>query len=370
MRLPIRGLAGLALVLSLPAAAASTEEEKRAFKSFDGFVLNGAITRPKGLKDEAAKRVVVIIHGSGPQTMDGDFTSATKGRKKNLMYKDVALALSKAGWVVIRYNKRGYELRKKIQADRAYLNSKEFAEAMKHPLGDIVGDALAMAKYGKQRFKQAQVYLLGHSQGTYVGLQVAHKNPFIKGVAMIGTMAASLATLSFEQIIYRSLIGCRKLDTNHDGKLSAKELAGDGKIANALKLQLPVLDTDKDNQISMDEIKAGNFSSFLAVLDAPAVRAMAKEEASLPSVRQILKKTAFKVAFFQGEWDNQTPAYQVRGIQLLNKFRWNNDKLRFWYFPKLGHALDPRERYEQVLYNPIDAKALAQLVTGMGEFFK
>ena len=47
-----------------------------------------------------------------------------------------------------------------------------------------------------------------------------------------------------------------------------------------------------------------------------------EEEYKYPGVAPILKKCRFKVAFFQGEFDNQTPAYQLRGVehaQLLHR---------------------------------------------------
>lgn len=348
---------------------AFADDEKLAFKSFDQFVLNAKVTKAKDLTNEAVKQVVILLHGSGPSDMDGSFQANSEGGKGVFLYKKLAHALGTGQRVVIRYHKRSFEWRQKILKDRSVLQTPAFKKAQTTPLSDLVKDAEAMAKYAQKRFPKASIYFLGHSQGTFVGLQAAHKNKFIKGVGVIGMMASSLGTLSFEQYIYRPLVQIRSLDKDHDQALSMKELTGKDKLSMALKMQFNVLDTNKDQSLTFDEIKAANFTNFMSVLSSDVLRKLIEEEMKYPSVHKILAKTSFKVAFFQGEWDNQTPTYQVRAIELLNKFKWSNKKLQFHYFKELGHDLGKKKNYSDVLYRNIDKDALETIVKSFDGFF-
>ena len=93
------------------------------------------------------------------------------------------------------------------------------------------------------------------------------------------------------------------------------------------------------------------------------------QEARYPRVAEILKSAKFKVAFFQGMLDNQTPAYHAMAMELLLTQLGKTDNKRFHYFPELGHALDRREDYSDVTYNTIDAEALNTLSEELDAFF-
>ncbi len=69
-----------------------------SFPSADGATLAGTLTVPNG----ATKRlpVVILVHGSGPGTRDG-------GVPANPTFLDLSNALSNAGFIVLRYDKRG-----------------------------------------------------------------------------------------------------------------------------------------------------------------------------------------------------------------------------------------------------------------------
>ncbi|MDF1661713.1 MAG: hypothetical protein P1V97_08065 [Planctomycetota bacterium] len=345
------------------------EDQAWDFKSFDQFVLKAKVSKAKDLKDEAVTKVVILIHGSGPSDMDGTFKVAAENKTGVFLYKKLAQALGKGRCAAIRYNKRSYEWRAKILKDRKVLETEEFKKAQKTPLSDLVKDTEAFAKYAQKRFPNAGIYLLGHSQGTFVGLQVAHKNKFIKGVGVIGMMASTLGTLSFEQYIYRPLIRLRSLDKNQDDALSMKELTGTDNLSVGLKMQFKVLDMNKDQLLSFDEVKAANFTSFMGMISSDVLRRLIAEEMQYPAIDKILAKCKFKVGFFQGEWDNQTPTYQVRAIELLNKFRWSNKQLKFWYFKKLGHDLGMKKDYSDVSYREIDKKALETVLEAFNNFF-
>ena len=74
-----------------------------------GWALPGKLTFPKGVRPYP---VVVLVHGSGPHDMD-----ETLG--PNRPFKDLALGLASAGIAVLRYDKRSYDVKGKIEADPA-----------------------------------------------------------------------------------------------------------------------------------------------------------------------------------------------------------------------------------------------------------
>ena len=45
------------------------------------------------------------------------------------------------------------------------------------------------------------------------------------------------------------------------------------------------------------------------------------------------------------------------------------ENFRFTYFPELGHALDRRDNYEDVIYDTIDPDAKQTLANQLSEFF-
>ena len=75
---------------------------------------------------------------------------------------------------------------------------------------------------------------------------------------------------------------------------------------------------------------AGNLSNI--VLDLSSLREYRLQEAQYPRQGEVLRDAKFKVIFFQGEWDNQTPSYNAKAIDLLNRAVWKKENLNFHYF--------------------------------------
>ena len=225
----------------------------------------------------------------------------------------------------------------------------------------------AYVQWATDKYPNVPIYLLGHSEGTYVALQVAHEVQNVKGVALIGFFGSSLETISFEQFIYRPLEHFTALDENRDEVLNEKELSSKNPIAEALRQQSALMDLNADQHISLSEFKAANFSNLLIrdFIGNP----YRQDQASYPQVGEILSKAHFKVLFLQGMWDNQTPAYNTQGVEMANKMVWKKDTFQFVYFPKLGHALDPRDNYVDIIYRPVDPEALKEVGKRIHSFF-
>lgn len=336
-----------------------------SLKSFDGYRLDYEIDYPVG---KNTSRVVVLVHGSGPQDMREDLSTVSAPGTQNYFFKDLSDALTKKGFAVVRYNKRAYQLGERLKKDPAFIKSSTFRDFSSRPLDTTIKDAEAFVKFSAKTFSGAKVYLLGHSEGAMISLHVADRARTVTGVALIGFATQSQDSLLFEQVVYRSLHYFDSLDNDRDGVLTAVELAADNPVAKSLSRQLPFLDQDKSGKLERSEFMGGNLVNILA--DAPGMEEWHREEAALKRPASIIKTASFDVFFFQGELDNQTPAYNARAVQLANTLIWKKPNLHFKFFPGLGHALDKRIDYQDLVFKPADKQALEELASELSSRWK
>ncbi|MDP7033485.1 MAG: hypothetical protein QF752_03225 [Planctomycetota bacterium] len=353
------------LLLGTHGLYAGSERVKIA--SFDGAELEAELSVPDGVTPVELRSLVVLIHGSGPQGMDADLTRVTRNEERNLLFVACRDALLESGFGVLRYHKRSYQIRKILKEDPSYKDSEAFRAFDENPLRYIVDDARAVAEWAHKRAPKAAVSLLGFSQGTYVGLQVADQLDWIRGVGLVGFYTGMLDNTLFEQLIYRPARVFRDLDADRNERLSKEELGAKGhdRYRMALLAQFPMLDQNRDESIGLDEFKAGNLTNILL---RDLLGTYRKQEVLYPRVEEILKRLKVPVCFFNGAWDNQTPVYHTLAVRFLNQAVWKKETLHFRIFPELGHILDRRDSYDDLLYRPIDAEALGELVRDLRRY--
>jgi pimeloyl-ACP methyl ester carboxylesterase len=135
------------------------EEVKAVAKDTDNVTLNGihgTLTLPDGNK---IIPVVLVIAGSGPVDRNGN--SFKLGLNTNA-YKQLATALQENGIACLRYDKRGIG------------NSVATAEEDLR-FEDMVNDAEGFIKMLKADKRFSKVIILGHSEGSLIGMIAAEK---------------------------------------------------------------------------------------------------------------------------------------------------------------------------------------------------
>lgn len=143
-----------------------------------GFNIAGTLTMPKVTAERMP--AVVLMGGSGVGDRDGVAAGvATLGQ--------IAGALAEAGYVTVRYDKRGY--------------GQTGGRAESATLSDFAEDARAVVKFLERRrdIDRDRIVLLGHSEGAWVALLAASREGKVAGVVSIAAPASTGAELVLEQ---------------------------------------------------------------------------------------------------------------------------------------------------------------------------
>lgn len=349
-------------------AGDETRAQRLTFTTPDGLQIEATVDVPDTQVGSAVKRVVILVHGSGSHSMDADLTAVTREQKPNLFFRTLGARLARQGFAVFRYNKRNFQLTKySTSGNPGPAEIEQLTEAYReNPLKFHVADVLAAVDAAESRFPDAQIFLLGHSEGTYVALQAARQSYDVQGVALIGFAEYSTSTLAFEQAVYRPMAEFRGLDSDHDGRLDSEELSAESTLAASLSASLSTVDQDADQAISLDEFKAANFANLLV---SDVFAAFRRQEGLYPRSSDIIRDADYPVLIFQGMLDNQTPAYHALALQLLLRQLDADADVHFCFFEGLGHALDPREGYSDLQFDVIDEDALETVANSMDAHF-
>ncbi len=341
----------LLVILLLGLTFTSLHAKMTQIKSFDNFKITIQVDLPASKK---ADNFIILVHGSGPQSMDLDISSVShKESQPNKVFLELSKILTLEGFGVVRFHKRSFVMKKLTQKDPNYAKSKYYQKFIENPLNYFIRDVQSLIKYTKNHLKAKRIILFGNSQGTYVSLQAAHENPHVDGLVLVGTQSASLAILSFEQLVYRAMKVFWDRDKNQDNFLDQEELSDKrNAITMNLKSQLALLDLNQDQKLDLMEYKGANYLNYMTQME-PQLKSLIKEEFNRPRPIDILAKTKLKVLFLQGSWDNQTPAYYTKSIELMNKLYFKKSHFHFIYYPQLGHILDQRNSYYDIYYRQL-----------------
>jgi fermentation-respiration switch protein FrsA (DUF1100 family) len=143
-----------------------------------GFNLGATMTRPAN----AAGRLPAVILTGGAGSDDRDGTSYGVPILANL-----AGAISRAGFVAVRYDKRGY--------------GQSGGRRESATIGDVAEDVRAIVKWLNDRkdIDPKRIAVLGHAEGAWVALLAAARDKRIAGIVSVDAPSTSGAELALEE---------------------------------------------------------------------------------------------------------------------------------------------------------------------------
>ncbi len=137
------------------------------YKSSNGSI-KGTIQTPDSKKPVP---IVLIIAGSGPTDRNGNQAKMVNSNA----YKLIADSLLNAGIASLCYDKRG------VAASAAALKDES-----KLKFEDMVNDAVGIVRMLKNDNRFSSIYILGHSEGSLIGMLAAAKEPVAGYISVAG----------------------------------------------------------------------------------------------------------------------------------------------------------------------------------------
>ena len=147
-----------------------------------GFSLATTVITPVGMAPPPGGRwpAVVLVPGTGPVDRDETVSGVP-------VFRQLAWALADRGFVVARYDKRGY--------------GQSGGRAESATLRDYAEDARAMVRHVERRedVDRDRIVAVGYGEGGWTGLLAARRENRIKGLALLATPGNSGETFVLEQ---------------------------------------------------------------------------------------------------------------------------------------------------------------------------
>jgi uncharacterized protein len=308
--------ADVAAVSSRSVAISRPNDEPVKIPS-NGFSLAGTLSKPSGAA--AAKLpAVVLIGGSGPSDRDGvAFGIPILG--------EIAGAIADAGYIVIRYDKRGI--------------GQSGGRAESASLADYAEDVRAAVKLLTQRkdVDPKRIAAIGHSEGGSVALIAAAKDKRIAAVGLLATPGVSGAEIVLAQQ-KRLLDRSKMTDEEKQAKVDTQKRIHDAVISGKGLEQLPP-----------EVRRAVDNAEFQSLLVADPAKIM-------PDVRKPL-------LVVQGQLDTQVEPPNADRLEALARQRKNAAPVEVVKLPAINHLLVPANTGEVDEYPQLADRHVSPAVT-------
>ncbi|MCU1381771.1 MAG: acetoin dehydrogenase subunit dihydrolipoyllysine-residue acetyltransferase [Acidobacteria bacterium] len=284
----------------------------------NGFSLAGTVSKPVAA---AAARLpaVVLVGGSGPTDRDGLAVGIP-------ILGQIAGALADAGYLVIRYDKRGI--------------GQSGGRAESASLADYADDVRAAIKLLSDRkdVDPKRIAVVGHSEGGLVALMTAAKDKRVAAVALIATPGmpgAEVVLAQQKRLLDRSKLTADEKQAKVDEQKKIHEAVITGK---GLELLPPNVRRTVDNP------------EFQGIL-------MSDPSKLVPQVRQPL-------LIVQGDLDTQVEPQNADQLEALARKRKGPAPVEVVKIPGINHLLVPATTGEFSEYADLKDKHVSAAVTG------
>lgn len=165
----------------------------------------GTLLHPK----EGTDDLIIIIPGSGPTDRNGNLQLA-----RNNSLRLLAEKLTASGIATFRYDKRVLTLLKR-----------DNLEEEKMRFGDFVEDAVSTVNYFRDLNNYQNIYIVGHSQGSLVGM-IAAQQSNVTGFISLGGPGQSIDKTIVSQIVLQAP------ELKENAQEAFRQLKENGKVKN------------------------------------------------------------------------------------------------------------------------------------------
>jgi pimeloyl-ACP methyl ester carboxylesterase len=285
----------------------------------NGFSLAGTISRPATVVTGKLP-VVILISGSGPTDRDENVFGIP-------IFGQIADVLADAGFMVLRYDKRGVG------------QSGGRTEVAR--LEDFAEDARAAVKAMSERkdVDRKRIALVGHSEGGWIALMAAARQDRVSAVALVATVGVTGRELNLYQVTH----GLERSSRTESERLATIELQK--RIQDAVvtgqgweRIQIP--------EAIRRQADTPYFQSFLTLDPAKLMQ----------DVRQ-------PVLIVQGERDTQVPPANADRLETLAKGRKKAAPVEVVKVPGINHLLVPATTGEVDEYGRLSDRKVSPVVT-------
>jgi pimeloyl-ACP methyl ester carboxylesterase len=294
-----------------------------------GFSLAGTLSQP-ATKPAPAFRFPAIVLVSGSDPTDRDETLAGVP-----VFGQLASALADAGFVVVRYDKRGA--------------GQSGGRAENATLADYSDDAISVVKFLRRRkdVDPRRVAVLGYGEGGAIAAFAASRGGDIAALALVAAPGVSGAALVLEQ--QRHLLGLMNIpDAEKRAKIDLQE-----------KLQQAVI-----SGTGFDRIPA----NLRSQADTPWFRSFLTFDPD-----KVLRKTDQPILVVAGELDRQIAASNADKLETIGKARKGRagQLVKVVKIAGINHLLVPAVTGEVDEYDRLTDKTISRDVVGaIGSWLK
>jgi uncharacterized protein len=294
----------------------------------NGFNLAATVSKPSG---SAAARLPAVILVSGSGLADRDETIANIP-----VFGQLAGGLADAGFLVVRYDKRG------VGQSGGRLDVVSLA--------DFTEDARAVARWAARRkdVDPKRVALVGYGEGGWIALQAASQDDRVAALILVAAASVSGSELVLEQ--QRSILARSTMPP------ADKERA----VEQQKKIMQAVVSGTGWEAVSADvrrRVDTPWYQSFL--LFDPA---------------RVLSKTRQPVLVVQGDLDREIPPHHGEQLAQLARSRPKGRGADLARLPAVNHLLarattGETDEYSRLPDRAVDAQALLEITTWLQRTF-